>query len=971
MQGLALVDYDNLRLGLPSSTGDVALQAGQMLRLLARAFLSLFAGLQELDVRFYGGWTDERGLPSRAALGLLPILAELRGRRHGIIVRPSLALTMMEFPDLLLRGTVRSLSGKQRQKMVDGMLGCDAVFAARDGETNVGVVTDDDDLIPSLLTAHSIAAASTLLVRRRRVGTALNDVALSSRAEYAFTVSKRSTMDSTDFFEYWRDRIEHDLASFSDPGSRVTVTGTPRRLNAAWTMKGSSRDAVFSISTAQGVAVQLNGRKADYRGFIADAGMADLRYVARMILNASRPQIFVSTNANRPDVEPSTSRPAIDVLTELLEDPEGTGATQVVMVTGAAGAGKTRVFQQLVRRQADEYLRGQTDKLLLYVNAQGRALARLNEALATELQDLRVGLTYHSIAVLARLGLLVPVIDGFDELIGVSGYDDAFSSLAGFLEQLDGEGQVLASARSVYYEEEFLTRAGGASASSGQAWRHVPVSMSEWSDDARNEYLDLRIEQEGLDATAAEELRSRVQAVFEGPNSGLWSKPLFLARTVDILLRDPTFTAGDDLLRELIRRLIERERKEKLLDRRSRSLLTLEQLEHLMCELALEMWNQESREIDYASVRFVAEVVMDESVSDSARQVVVERMPTLACLAPSDNRPGIAFEHEVFFFYFLAEILTSQLLSKDADLRVILSRSALADDVADRVGKMARASGRLETMEDLQQLLDRLARASAAEWRRMAQVQENAGLVTMALLRNCGGVNGDEKEIVDRSIRSVVFPGGRLDGVTLRRCHLSDLTVRRTDLVSTRFVECEARNVMLVEPRVKRDSTRLELRGFTTDQTAGLRLLENGTTETRYAPEEVAEILAACGAPIGDVGGGGGRQVNPEFVALLERLMRAYARANPVCVDDGTMKGLFRHPRWPELKRLLVKNHIVKEERRSTSGRPTTFLRRQFLPNQVMAGLREESDTDSRIRTFWREVEAAGGGAEREHAGEA
>ena len=98
------------------------------------------------------------------------------------------------------------------------------------------------------------------------------------------------------------------------------------------------------------------------------------------------------------------------------------------------------------------------------MNAQGRPLARLNEALATEPQDLRVGLTYHSVAVLAQLGVLVPVIDGFDELLGVSGYDDAFSTLGRFIEQLNGEGQIIASARSTYYEEEFPERAGRASA---------------------------------------------------------------------------------------------------------------------------------------------------------------------------------------------------------------------------------------------------------------------------------------------------------------------------------------------------------------------------------------------------------------------------------------------------------------------------------------------------------------------------
>ena len=272
--------------------------------------------------------------------------------------------------------------------------------------------------------------------------------------------------DTIDFSKYWTNRIERDLTSFGDPGATVTVTGSGRRLRARWTMRGKDHDAVFSTSLDRGVSVDIGGRHLTYRAFVAGTDMADLQQVARMIRQASKLRLFVPTRADYTDGGDSAPRPALDLLTTLLDE-ENDDTTRVVMVTGEAGAGKTRVLQELVRRRANDYIRGQSSKLLLYVNAQGRALARLNEALATELQDLKVGLTYHSVAVLARLGILIPVIDGFDELLGVSGYDDAFSSLAGFLEQLEGEGQLLTSARSVYYEEEFLSRAGSMSVGCG------------------------------------------------------------------------------------------------------------------------------------------------------------------------------------------------------------------------------------------------------------------------------------------------------------------------------------------------------------------------------------------------------------------------------------------------------------------------------------------------------------------------
>jgi hypothetical protein len=71
------------------------------------------------------------------------------------------------------------------------------------------------------------------------------------------------------------------------------------------------------------------------------------------------------------------------------------------------------------------------------VSAQGRALSNLKDALAAETGDLRATFTWDAIAPLTRRGLLVPIIDGFDELLGAAGYGDAFGSLREFLSDLN------------------------------------------------------------------------------------------------------------------------------------------------------------------------------------------------------------------------------------------------------------------------------------------------------------------------------------------------------------------------------------------------------------------------------------------------------------------------------------------------------------------------------------------------------
>ena len=174
MQGLALVDYDNLCPDAKSEP-EVEIHTADLLDLLARASQAVFPGLRELDVRLYGGWVDEHGVHSASARWLLPLLPALRGRRQGLIVRPTLAMTMLQFPGVELRGTVRGQGRRRRQKMVDGMLGCDAVSAITLGQSPVGIVSDDDDLLPAALSAHAADRAGAVLMRRRAPGQGLND----------------------------------------------------------------------------------------------------------------------------------------------------------------------------------------------------------------------------------------------------------------------------------------------------------------------------------------------------------------------------------------------------------------------------------------------------------------------------------------------------------------------------------------------------------------------------------------------------------------------------------------------------------------------------------------------------------------------------------------------------------------------------------------------------------------------------
>ena len=150
-----MVDFRNLQEDLAQgATPTIAIE--EVLDAVVGGFRR-WRPVREIDVRLYGGWLDEHGHLSANANDFTRLLPYLRGRRQGTIVRPSLALALLMFPYLRLRGTVRVDSRRRRQKMVDQMIGCDAMYLAVNPleDVLVAVFTGDDDLLPPLLMANA------------------------------------------------------------------------------------------------------------------------------------------------------------------------------------------------------------------------------------------------------------------------------------------------------------------------------------------------------------------------------------------------------------------------------------------------------------------------------------------------------------------------------------------------------------------------------------------------------------------------------------------------------------------------------------------------------------------------------------------------------------------------------------------------------------------------------------------------
>ncbi len=212
------------------------------------------------------------------------------------------------------------------------------------------------------------------------------------------------------------------------------------------------------------------------------------------------------------------------------------GSDPCCFVKGAAGCGKTYILRKLAQDQAYRYACGEADRLFFYVDAQGKALSRLDEAIAKELQDLRAPFTYHAVAPLTRNCCLVVIIDGFDELLGAGGYEEAFASLSNFLSQLEGEGSLIASARSTFYDYKGLRRSAQKFASS-EAINYIvePVNVLLWEREQVVSYFQKQYAHHPATFEDPVQLYDWLTASAGEKNRALLQKPFYVAKISELL----------------------------------------------------------------------------------------------------------------------------------------------------------------------------------------------------------------------------------------------------------------------------------------------------------------------------------------------------------------------------------------------------------------------------------------------------
>ncbi|WP_114815476.1 NACHT domain-containing protein [Paraburkholderia kururiensis] len=317
--------------------------------------------------------------------------------------------------------------------------------------------------------------------------------------------------------------------------------------------------------------------------------------------------------------------------------------TTVFFVVGDAGMGKTELLLTLARERARavEIDPASDAPLYLFVSSAGRALSNLDDAINTSLSITRI-LDSQSAKTLCRNGLLVLIVDGFDELLGSSGYDNPLGSLEGWFRDLRGHGVMIASARSSYY----MTRYRRAlSETTDLNVEHTVADIQPWSRSETNAF----IRSYGVRDDALFDLSDR--------DWHLLTIPFFAkAYATWCASRSGLRAESVGIFQVVVEQYLERESM-KILDQNNVPILTAPELQVLFGEFAEMMHLEGKRELEQSYLELCAGAALGLNDIDKGRPGLRRRLTSLCGLSVGELIAGdskFGFSHEVIYDCFLS-----------------------------------------------------------------------------------------------------------------------------------------------------------------------------------------------------------------------------------------------------------------------------------------------------------------------------
>jgi len=606
------------------------------------------------------------------------------------------------------------------------------------------------------------------------------------------------------------------------------------------------------------------------------------------------------------------------------------GATEILLIDGPAGIGKTNLISQLALERAASYKATPTP-LVLHIKSRGRVLSNLDDLMAFSLQTIRSTVTYDQIPVLVRHGLIVAAIDGFDELGDPNGYDTAWAQLSELIASVRGKGTLILAGR-----DTFISRA--------RLLRDVS-SLREDVDVVHGLTLLLPSPQQ-----AKEWLRAHN-----------WTEANFLIPSVSVLLEDGSFALRPVFLKLLAEQIKPKDikgeherfltpfllknivsREAKLFGKAVQAVIPTPQIEafvtNFMLETAREMADMQAEALDGATLSWIAEAALGDGYPSDIVGLIKNRAAVVALLM-NDERPGYkTFVHTHIQNYYLAKVAIEAISSGDTPKfirRNILGAEFLSTfvDVASEYSSSPSSpiSGFLSRAQNLAQTYPHLDRGA-----------RNLGALLLASLQNVRAE--DEAYFAGFQVDDAVTRG-TAGPATINEVIINQLDCRQADLSSLVFKDSSITSL------IADDASR-----FPSSIPAPKVLITESGLQVTDA-DKITQWL--------DERGRSTKPTTSTVVPAKVKSHRIYALLGRACRmrqywlreggdSDVYAEKILKDANWPVLSRVLHENGFLRIEKRDASGGSSPF----YHIRQSQRLLSEKS-SDTEVVKFFKDLAAA------------
>ncbi|WP_328711478.1 hypothetical protein [Nocardia salmonicida] len=607
--------------------------------------------------------------------------------------------------------------------------------------------------------------------------------------------------------------------------------------------------------------------------------------------------------------------------------------TRIFFISGEAGIGKTRTLISTALKRSllvevEDTADSSNDRLplFLYVRSTGQVLSSLSTVVNDAVAYTR-NLNEKSVQTLCRNGLIALFVDGFDELLGGVGYDNALGSLKPWIEALGGRGVIVVSARSSYYLNQYRS---SLDQNQNLSVEHRVAEFKRWTPAQINKFIEFHsLPLSGLNSLSADDrkllglpffARVYVEAVKRG-NLGVSPLP-------DVIV-DQYLTREASKLNEG--------------SGDQRPLLNTEELRSVFENLALLMAEYGEREIPLQELQYATQMAIGDELD--TRRGLANRLTVLCGIAVAggnDTDRRFAFQHEIFFDIFLADITMSDINSAE-DAVGALGRMQWRSATAARIARLAPDISR-------RVLTSTPVRTAAEQSEPSAAIRSNIGLLWESLLHRSDA-------LVEATISGATFEDVDLTGIEVLRLEFAGCIFRTLTLPPAgntwdlRFINCTISTLQI------RRSNR-PLQGISAfDNNTVLQILDQDSHTDK--PSGIAAKLHDLGAPVE-------YEKQSSVYAYRTEAMDFYLsnlrlRADTLYITEKGHRPVESHAKWTgeygpdlwsEFINTLLHTNCAALKPLSASGQK--ILRVKF--NISIDTLRRKDQQDPRVAGFWKIV---------------